>query len=173
MGELSPFTWALLMEFLLPGLIAVRALSYMSATLSRWISASVELGPSAATAFIYVLLASLMVGLMLGVIRWATLDQLHSWTGIPRPSLDYSKLNDENVRTYRLVDSGFYRYYKFYGHSFVALAILLTARIIFVRLTCSTDWAIAILIGVAMLLLYFASRDSLKRTYCVLKKFLV
>jgi hypothetical protein len=55
-------------------------------------------------------------------VRWASVDTLHSYTGLPLPPLDFSQLG-KNVAAFGLLIEIHYRHYQFYANMFVATAV--------------------------------------------------
>jgi hypothetical protein len=70
--------------------------------------------------FLYVVLASVGLGMTASAVRWAVLDSLHTLTGLKRPNLDESKL-EQHLSAFDYLVEKHFRYYQFYGNSIVAL----------------------------------------------------
>lgn len=70
--------------------------------------------------FLYVVLASVGLGMTASAVRWAVLDSLHTLTGLKRPDLDESNL-EQHLSAFDYLVEKHFRYYQFYGNSIVAL----------------------------------------------------
>src|SRR5207245_11395417 len=72
--------------------------------------------------FLYLTVASLAAGMAVSAVRWALVDTLHSYTGLPMPALDFSKLG-ENVEAFDLLIEIHYRHYQYYSNMVVAAGV--------------------------------------------------
>lgn len=112
-------------------------------------------------AVLFFTLASTAVGIVLSAVRWLVLDNLHHATGLRAPALDYRNLELKQA-SFMLVVENNYRYYLFYGNTFVGLLLLGIST-----LSQGTSLsAVMVIRWLALcLVLYFASRDALQRFY--------
>lgn len=100
--------------------------------------------------------------MIVSAVRWAVVDTLHHWTGLPMPPLDFSKLG-QNVEAFALLIEIHYKHYLFYANMTAALGIAYTCyRVKLGALTFG--WPD---VGFAMLetILLVTSRSTLARYY--------
>jgi len=71
---------------------------------------------------VFVSVASIAVGMMVSAVRWATIDSLHRFTGLPRPTWNDAALIDRLLAFEALVDAHF-RYYQHHANMAVALVV--------------------------------------------------
>lgn len=111
--------------------------------------------------FVFLLLASTAVGMVLSAIRWVVLDNFHHATGIDAPRLDFRKL-ELKQSAFMLVVENNYRYYLFYGNTLMGLLLVGVAAV-----SDKVEWTAMSAIRWAALcaILFLASRDSLSRFY--------
>lgn len=117
MGDLSARNFGLLIAYLIPGFVTLCGVGAVLPVAQSWL-----VGPTAPSVggFLYVTLASIAAGMTASAVRWATLDSFHAMTGLARPAWDDSKL-DQKLSAFEYLVENHYRYYQFYGNSFVAL----------------------------------------------------
>jgi hypothetical protein len=110
----APFSnFGLLIAFMLPGFMVLWGASYFSETVRIWLSASSDSAPTVG-GFMYVTLASIAAGVTVGTVRWAVIDTIHRWTGLPQPAWDFSRLQD-NVAAYNVLNEIHYKFYQFHA----------------------------------------------------------
>lgn len=163
MSELSARNFGLVIAYVVPGFVALWGLSYLSESLRLWLVGSQAAGPNVGS-FLYVLLASVALGLTASAVRWAVLDSIHHMTGVAAPRWNDVNLQERLEAFETLVDNHF-RYYQFYGHMLVAGTLAYVAW----RLSpesASTPWGPSEA-GFVFLAAVFAagSRDALRRYY--------
>src|SRR5437763_832294 len=113
MKEVTSSNFGLLIAFLLPGFTSLWGASYFSETVGHWLS---DAGTTPTVGgFMYVTLASVAAGVTVSTVRWAVLDTIHRWTGLPQPAWDFSRLQD-NVVAYNVLNEIHYKYYQFHGN---------------------------------------------------------
>lgn len=153
--------FGLVIAYFLPGFVVVWGVSFYSPTLSSWLSTGAVSGPTVG-GFLYVAMSSLAAGLTVSAARWAVVDTIHHRTGIAAPLLDFSQLQ-ERLSAFDLAVEHYYRYYQFYGNTFVALPFLYGCRLA-VDGGSVFGWST---LGFLVLevVLFAASRDSLRRYY--------
>ncbi len=110
-----------LVAYLVPGATVLLGVSQFSPTLQAWFTSAPTNVPTIG-GFLYLTVASLATGMSVSAIRWATIDQLHAWTGLPIPRRDFSKLG-RNVEAFSLLIRIHYEHFQFYSNQLVALAI--------------------------------------------------
>jgi hypothetical protein len=110
-----------LVAYLVPGATVLFGLSRLSPQLHVWFAATPPDSPTIG-GFLYVTVASLAAGMSVNAVRWAIVDHIHAWTGLPMPKLDFSKLGP-NVEAYTLLIEIHYHHYQHFANMFVATAI--------------------------------------------------
>lgn len=95
--------------------------SQFSPTVAQWFALNQPDGPTLG-GFLYLTVASMIVGMTISALRWATIDRLHAMTGVRMPALDFSRLGN-NVAAFRLLIEIHYRHYLFYSNMGLASAI--------------------------------------------------
>ncbi len=160
MRGLTEASFGVVIAYLVPGLVALSAVSEWLPTVESWLGNQSE--NASMGGFLYGTLAALASGLTLSAIRWLTLDQLHHVTGLPAPKWDFSKLQQHFAAFAGAVENHF-RYYQFYGNMLLAICLIPlapTARGIWLS-TCA-GW----MLGSVLIVVYFlASRDTLSKYY--------
>lgn len=153
-------SFGLIIAFLLPGFIGLCGYSAFSPTLTVWLSAEPSIEPRL-SGFLYVVLGSLAVGLIISAVRWGVIDTLHHATGLTRPDFDYRRLTD-HLLAYQLAVEHNYRYFQFYANTAVANLWFFTCH----QLAYGT-WPLLAWLGFLTLegILLIASRDALDRFY--------
>lgn len=152
--------------FVAPGFVAFLALSYHMPVASSWMNAA-STADQGVGVFLFVLLASSAMGLIVSGVRALTIDNLLFWQRLPqklrvqRPSVKWGKLDSEKLAILVTVRDAFYRHYQFYSNTLVALVFWATSRATANR-PCLSWWHWpAIAAGIGALL--FSARDSLSR----------
>lgn len=162
MRELSDKNFGIAIAYLIPGFVVLWGASYFSPTINGWLGPGGSGGEPTIGAFLYVLLGSLAAGLGVSALRWAMIDTLHHATGVKRPALDFSSLQ-EKLESFVLIVEANYRFYQFYANMFVAIFITGACRIgAFGNLGGIGIWTVAFLTEAVLLA---GSRDSLIRYY--------
>ncbi|MBI1827330.1 MAG: hypothetical protein HY287_04015 [Planctomycetes bacterium] len=162
MGDLSARNFGLLIAYWIPGFIALAGVGMLSPPVAAWLSA--EPGPSLG-GFLYSTMASLAAGMTVSALRWAMIDTFHHCTGLIRPEWDDSRLTERLPALEYLVETH-YRYYQFYGNSFVAMVFAYSAwrfSAVGKAVSCGLpDVGVAVLASVFLA----GSRDTLRKYYC-------
>lgn len=160
MQSVTNQNFGILIAYVLPGFVALWGLSTRINQLQIWLGNSAEQDGTVG-GFLYVTLLALTIGLVASTLRWMLLDTLHHNTGIPRPKWSWAKL-EKNLQAYILFEENHYRYYQFYGNMLVAVPIGYVSW----RSTGADWWQTTDLIFAGLLIvLYFGSRDTLKKYY--------
>lgn len=118
MGDLSTRNFGLLVAYVLPGFVVLWGLSVALDPVSAWLTGAGPHGPSVG-GVLYVVLASVGLGMTVSLVRWLVVDTFHHCTGVPRPPWDDAKLVDR-LPAYTLLIEIHYRYYQFYANTFIA-----------------------------------------------------
>ncbi len=163
MNEVNSKNFGLLIAYILPGLTTLWSVSYFSVTIRAWFAVTPG-DPATVGGFLYVTLASIVAGLSVSTVRWVTIDTLHHWTGIRKPTWDFSKVQS-NIGAYVVLVEHKYRYYQFYSNMVVALVLLFVSRRLqFGVLTTQIEWFDAVLFSL-VIVFFAASRDTLRQYY--------
>lgn len=136
--------------------------SQFSGTLKIWFASAPADAPTIG-GFLYLTVASLAVGMIVNAVRWALVDTLNSFTGLPLPKLNFSNLG-KNVQAFGLLIEIHYRHYQFNANMFIATA----ASYICFRLKSGSliplrwmDLAFLFLEGI----LFATSRDTIRKYF--------
>jgi hypothetical protein len=163
MSELSGKNFGIIIAYVLPGFVTLWGVSHYSPTVESWLTTTSSGSPTVA-GFMYVTLASLGAGLTVSAVRWCLLDSVHHATGIEPPPWEFANLDDRLQGFLALVENH-YRYYQFYGNTFVAMAIAYRVRLAWLRSSPWQEgwWTVAFMVLEAILLA--GSRDALRKYY--------
>lgn len=162
MQSVSSDTFGPLIAYLVPGATVLLGASQFLPILRAWFAATPADAPTIG-GFLYLTVASLGVGMTVSAIRWATVDQLHAWTGLPMPRRDFSKLG-RNVEAFSLLIRIHYEHYQFYSNMCVGMAIAYVCYRVQLEGLLPLGW---LDFGFAALesIFFATSRDTLRR-YC-------
>jgi hypothetical protein len=160
MQPISQQHLGVVIAYILPGLAGLWGLSFVSPTIESWLGASPSDAPTI-SGFLYVTLASLGVGILMNCVRRLLVDPLHHWTGIAKRDWSYTSL-EEKVAAIEFLIANQFRYYQFYGNTFVAAAVAFTAM-----QAGSATWSWGLVIGFVGLevVLWLGSRETLRAYY--------
>lgn len=161
--ESSVTNFGLLIAFLLPGFVALWGISHVSDPVRSWFGASPGEAPTVG-GFFYVTLASIVAGMAASTVRWMTIDTIHHVTGVPRPSWDFSRLQ-ENVAAFDMLNELYYRYYQFYANMVVAILVTVLLRHVAAPAHALELDAIDGAAALLTLVFFAGSRDSLRKYY--------
>jgi hypothetical protein len=96
-------------------------------------------------------------------VRWAVVDSLHSYTGLPTPTLNFSKLG-KNVEAFTLLIQIHYNHYQFYSNELVATALAYICYRVKIGSITPLGWLDLGFI-VLELIFYATSRDTIRKYY--------
>jgi len=172
MQAFSPLGFGQVIAFLLPGLIALKAVAYFSPVVTCWFT-SCQTSRSPIGSALLLLVGSLAAGVTVSAARWAAID-CYCLRRYKRDDIDYSKV-DEHRTAFLTIIEGRYRFYQFHSNTLIAVAVLLVARLLH---SWSSAWrgdrlVVTIALLVAIPLLFAASRDGFRRMYRELHAMLV
>jgi hypothetical protein len=160
--SVSNSTFGPLVAYLVPGATVLWGLSLFSPAL-RSLFASAPTDAPTIGGFLYLTVASVAAGMTVSALRWALIDTFHSWTGLPMPQRDFSKLG-KNVEAFSLLIEIHYRHYLFYANAFTAAGIAYACYRVKVGLVGT--WGIPDIGVFALEVIFFsASRSTLGRYY--------
>lgn len=159
----SQIGFGLLCAYVLPGFTLLASLSLVLEPLQVWLLGSARELP-AVGGVLYVTAASVLLGQLLNLLRWAFLDWIFSSTGIRRPVWDEQQLS-ERLQAYEFLVESHFRYFQFYGNMAIALPLSLIA----VRLSAHSAWFPTGTLELATIALettlIFGARDALRRYF--------
>lgn len=169
MKDVSAQNFGYLIAFVLPGFVALHALAQADPSLAVWLDSISAGDPRTVGGFLYVTLASVAAGLAVSTVRWLFVDAIHHHTGVPPPTWNDARLQD-NLAAFEALVAAHYRFYQHYANTFVALLAVLATRLVRTSETaqCRPTAMLCLLLG----LYWLGSRDTLRRYYrraeCVL-----
>ncbi len=162
-SKASSVDFGVLIAFIAPGFVALKATSYHSATAADWM-ANAALREQTVGVFLFALLASLSLGLGVSGVRALLVDRLFQkslWKySVPRPLILWHLADETRLTTLVTIRDNYYRYYQFYANTAVALLIWAIARC--VALGEAMSWRM-LFTGVAIIALLFSAHDSWER----------
>jgi hypothetical protein len=153
-----------IIAFWLPGALLLWVLSYPVPTIAGWFAKSTD-GTPTVGGFLFVSLASLVLGVIVNAIRWNLLDRgiFRDLDNLKPTHEQYSKLKDNTNRLaafQALVDNN-YRWYQSYANTAIAIA---AGCLIYVIVT-KWSWTVVIITVVLLCVLLPASRNELDVFY--------
>jgi len=169
MNDNSISNFGLLIAYILPGLLALGGGSLLSPSLSFSLTPHATQAPTLG-GFLYTTIASVGAGLTASTIRWLLIDPLHHATGIKRPRLDFSRL-DDRVEAFNFLNENQYRYYQFYANSIISGTFAYTAWKYGQDGEITFGWT-DVAYAALLVVFYAASRDTLSKYYARLKHLL-
>ena len=160
MRDISSSNFGLLIAFVLPGFTALWGASYLSPVLRSWLIGVDPSGPTVG-GFLYVTLASVACGLTVSTVRWATVDWLHHFTGLPRPRWDFSRLQG-HYAAYKMLHEIHYKFYQFNSNAVISVLFVFVARRIHLGLCTAPPGWVDVGLLLLVVILYVGSRDTLR-----------
>jgi len=163
MQNVTNDNFGLLIAYVIPGLIVVWGISYLSPTVAGWLGTVPANAPTVG-GFLYVTIASVAAGMLVSALRWLVIDTIHHRTGLPPPTWDFGRLRDQMSPFLTFVEHN-YRYYQFYSGTLLSLVFVYGVRRAVLPTTATgllADTMILILLGA---LCFVGSRDALRRYY--------
>lgn len=160
MKDVNGTNFGLVIAFLLPGFLCLWGLSFSSTEIAAWLAkAGTDKAPSVG-GFLYATLASLALGLLLSAVRWLVLDHVHLWTGVHKPTIDYSELKDsDKLAAFNAVVENHYRYYQYYSNTLVG--IIIAFLVYLVRGPACPSLSAWLSVVAILVALFLGSRDAL------------
>ncbi len=162
--KVSGLDFGVIIAFVAPGFVALQATSYYTSVTQAWMAAASDKDPGVGV-FLFVLLGSLSMGLIVSGIRALLIDNLlrsHLLLrrfAIPPNKLDWSKVEEKNLLVLLTIRDGFYRHYQFYANTFVAV-LLWSFSHAFASGLQRQYWA---LIAAVLCALFLSARSSLRQ----------
>lgn len=113
-------SFGLTIAFLIPGMVALYALSYFMPDLRTWFGLMAEQSATVG-GFLFVVVGSIGVGVVVSGVRWFLCD----WFLAPQVSLNTQRRREgETEAAYQALIANHYQYYQFYANTSVALVWL-------------------------------------------------
>ncbi len=162
MRDVPSFSFGLVIAYLVPGFVVLWGISYYSRSVRAWLDVAADKAPTVGD-LLYATLASVAAGVIVSAVRWAVIDTLHHHTGIPPPRWNFSLLPGR-LDAFRMLVEDHYRYYDFYANTLIAMIFLYIARRTAIGAT-AYQWAVDAGFLVLGIVLFFGSRDALRRYY--------
>lgn len=152
--------------FVAPGFVAFLALSYHLPAAGAWMDAASK-AEQGVGVFLFVLLASLAMGLIVSGVRALTIDNILCCQWLPRrfivrrPVIRWDKVDSETLPIVLTVRDALYRHYQFYSNTLVALIFWTLSHA--TAEVASLSYGQMVVIIIALIALLFSARDSLLR----------
>lgn len=150
--------------FVAPGFVAFLALSYHVPAANAWMDAASK-AKQGVGVFLFVLLASLAMGLIVSGVRALSIDKLLRcpWLlrkfAVPAIAFDWAGLEGKKLPVLLTVRDAYFRHYQFYSNTLVALVLWAVSHATSGVASLSCGQRVVISIGIIALLL--SARDSL------------
>jgi len=158
--EIKELEFKNIIAYLIPGVIGLYAISRHSSTISNLFVGGKQ--ASEATSILLIVLLSLGIGIIINAITWAIIRPIIECVGDTRPDLDYSKLNKDIMGAFKVIIDENFRYYQAYSNMFTSLIIFL---LFYIYKNSILRGDIIVITIFTCIVLFFASRDSLNRSY--------
>jgi hypothetical protein len=172
MKPLEFMSFGRFIAFVLPGLVAARAATYLVPSLQRAFTALEGAPGEVAGPIFLVTVAALTVGLTLNAVRRGAVDQLLNAIGRKRARLDYSLLTEEKRERFRDVIEDVYRTYEFTANMALALLLLFGARLAWGPPGTGVRSVLSLAVGGVGLVMLVFSWQELRASYRVMAKIL-
>lgn len=161
MNEVTNNNFGLLIAYLLPGFVALCGIGLVLPSV-RTLLVVPQAGPTIG-GFLYLTLACAALGVTISTVRWAIVDPIHFWTGIPKPKWNFGNLQ-ENVTAFSMLVEIHYRYYQFHANMLIAVAVLFVFFRMSQGFVIGLGW-LELAFGLLELVLFAGSRDTLRKYY--------
>lgn len=160
MDDTSSRWFGLIVAYLVPGFIGLAGVSPFLPEVGEWLQ-PVSWGDWGIGPTIYALLAATGVGMIVSCFRWAIVDQVMPWVGVPRANYDFRQL-EARVNALDYLAKNHYIYYQNHANMLVASIWAYLVHRIFQTsplLGFGTDLAMLVMSAV----LFAGARDALRR----------
>jgi hypothetical protein len=161
MKAIENLDFGLLIAYVIPGFVGLYAMSFYSKPM-RSLLGSDRFVPQGGAVVPLVLLA-IAAGISINAIAWATLRLVIQATGVARPNLNYALLTQEKSIAFQEIIQSNFHYYQYYVNTLTAFILLFVS---YAMRNVRHSKALGFVGAVGLIvILFFASRDSLQRTY--------
>jgi hypothetical protein len=156
--------FGLIIAFLIPGMVGLYALSFFEPALREWFGLAAS-SPTTIGGFLFVILASVGMGVFLSGVRWFVCENCFSLFPSAPPLQVEDRQDERKDKAYQDIRAQHYVYYLFYANLMIALLLLFVCW--FLRAEPRPQWrdigvGLGVLIAV-MVVLYFSARDALAK----------
>ncbi len=168
MNIFSSFNFSLVIAYLLPGFFTVFSLRYISKYFNNLFILATAKDATLGASFLLILF-SLVAGIILSAFRNTIIDPIYHKTKIPRPNIDYNKLDQTKLPVFKEAIDNTYRFYQFHANMFISFVVLIISRYVLFGqsiLDGGIFFAILFVTGI----LFLNSRKSLRETYDVMSR---
>lgn len=161
-GKLATESFGIVQAFLVPGLIALWGISYMSSAVRALFDTTTSQSGPTISGFLTLTLVCLAVGLTVSAVRWMTIEQIYHRIGVSPSAFNFANL-PKRLAAFKEVVENHYRYYQFYANTLVAGMLAFSLRALRHHSWSSRlDWSVALVCGLA---LFLGGRDALSHYY--------
>lgn len=152
--------FGILISIVLPGFIGLLGFADQSELIQIWIGQAGVEAPPTVGGFLLLTVASVFVGMVFSLMRWAVIDPIQHRTGICKPDWQLANLKDRE-QAFEILRSIHYQWFQFYSNSIVAILFFLIGRTTSVGFSFA-EW----FLGIVVAIVFFAgSRDTLRKYY--------
>lgn len=162
MRDPTPQAFGLLIAFVAPGVVVLWGACFLAPSLRTLLLMPADAGATIA-GMLFASIGAVSCGVTVSAVRWAVIDRLHAWSGLPPPAWNFARLAS-HARAYELLTEIHYRYYQFYANMLVAIAFAVGSVALSNARPDFDAWTGAGFAAIAVIL-FFGSRDSLKKYY--------
>lgn len=154
--------------FLIPAFVTPWGFSYIVSDVRAWLGTA-ESASTSVGSFLFVLVASLGLGVFVSGGRFFVFDELllkHGWLAVPPAVEDKDEARrpeEKKQSAYEDLRDQFYRFYQFYANTAVALALSFGAWVATGGAATIPKWAVAFAFIVGEVVLVASARDSITK----------
>lgn len=150
----------LIIAYLIPGILFLYATTFYSSATKKLLFGGNGIPESAAV--IPIMLLAIGAGMMVNAVTWAVVRPVIEFTSMARPELDYASLTASDMQAFQVINDENYRYYQSYSNLFTSGIMLIAS---YTLSSESFNYTLVLVGLVFLVILFIASRDSLKRAY--------
>jgi hypothetical protein len=161
MKAIESLDFGLIIAYVIPGFVTLYTISLYSEPVRSLLGGNTYV-PQAG-AIIPLIFLAIAVGIAVNALAWATLRHVIQATGVPRPDLNYALLTKEKSVAFQEIIQSDFRYYQYYTNTLTAFLLLCMGYVL--RSVANRVEVLWLVATVLIVVLFFASRDSLQRSY--------
>ena len=150
----------LIIAYLIPGIVLLYATTFYSSATKTLLFGQNGIPESAAV--VPIILLAIGAGIAANAITWAIVRPIIEFTSTKRPELNYANLTASDMQAFQVINDENYRYYQSYSNLFTSGITLIAS---YALSSTSLNITLIIVSLILLLILFLASRDSLKRAY--------
>lgn len=162
MRDPTPQAFGLLIAFIAPGAVVLWGACFLAPSLRTLLLMPADAGATIA-GMLFASIGAVSCGVTVSAVRWAVIDRLHAWSGLPPPAWNFARLTS-HAQAYELLTEIHYRYYQFYANMLVAIMFVACA-LGFSNERPNFDAVTGGGFATVVVILFLGSRDSLKKYY--------